>query len=65
MNRVEYVVLKSGRRGYELLDPEGRSLGVAYTLLQAQRFAADAGVPLLLENGAEIRMGRPAEAGLG
>lgn len=55
MSHMEYIILKSGRRGYELLDSEGRSLGVVHTLVQARRFAADAGVPLLLENGAEVR----------
>lgn len=49
---VDYVVARPMRDGlgYTLLDSEGKYLGFALTLAQAQRFALATGAALIIEH---------------
>lgn len=67
-----YIGLRRRREGFELVDFEGKHLGIALTLVQAQRLAVACGASLVFEdetNTAEtpglgirerIRLTRPA-----
>lgn len=59
---MDYILVKSRRDGYELLNPYRKYLGFAQTLAQAQRFAAAAGVPMVIEPPQQAG-GRLAHAG--
>ncbi len=50
---MEYIALRRHREGFELVDAEGKHLGIALTLAQAQRLAAACGAALVMEDEPE------------
>ncbi|MBI2246398.1 MAG: hypothetical protein HYY39_00885 [Armatimonadetes bacterium] len=53
-----YIGLRRRREGFELVDVEGKYLGIALTLAQARRLAAACGASLVFEdetNATELR----------
>lgn len=58
MSGLGYIVLRQRGQSYELLDPEGKLIGLARSLTQALRFAAEVDAPLVREDGVEMKTAR-------